>query len=104
MGLGSFRGGGLGLTEDLLFEAGFEFVLGKLALRLEEPGAYHGHAFARGPHAVPGGQLLGLDGGFNLGDTGRPAPQAEQEKKKEEARSEERRVGKECRSRWSPYH
>ena len=24
--------------------------------------------------------------------------------KKEEIRSEERRVGKECRSRWSPYH
>ena len=23
---------------------------------------------------------------------------------KDEARSEERRVGKECRSRWSPYH
>ena len=23
---------------------------------------------------------------------------------KEECRSEERRVGKECRSRWSPYH
>ena len=23
---------------------------------------------------------------------------------KNEARSEERRVGKECRSRWSPYH
>ena len=23
---------------------------------------------------------------------------------KEEVRSEERRVGKECRSRWSPYH
>ena len=23
---------------------------------------------------------------------------------KEEIRSEERRVGKECRSRWSPYH
>ena len=23
---------------------------------------------------------------------------------KENARSEERRVGKECRSRWSPYH
>ncbi len=26
------------------------------------------------------------------------------EKDKEEIRSEERRVGKECRSRWSPYH
>ena len=24
--------------------------------------------------------------------------------KKEKKRSEERRVGKECRSRWSPYH
>ena len=24
--------------------------------------------------------------------------------KDKEARSEERRVGKECRSRWSPYH
>ena len=32
-------------------------------------------------HAVPGGRLAGL-----------------------QARSEERRVGKECRSRWSPYH
>ena len=26
------------------------------------------------------------------------------EVKKPETRSEERRVGKECRSRWSPYH
>ena len=25
-------------------------------------------------------------------------------KKRSESRSEERRVGKECRSRWSPYH
>ena len=25
-------------------------------------------------------------------------------KRKKEVRSEERRVGKECRSRWSPYH
>ena len=27
-----------------------------------------------------------------------------QQAKKEGKRSEERRVGKECRSRWSPYH
>ena len=27
-----------------------------------------------------------------------------QEKEKAKRRSEERRVGKECRSRWSPYH
>ena len=30
-----------------------------------------------------------------------PTPLAEKIKKR---RSEERRVGKECRSRWSPYH
>src|SRR3712207_6212854 len=29
---------------------------------------------------------------------------AQQHGKAEDARSEERRVGKECRSRWSPYH
>ena len=28
----------------------------------------------------------------------------ENKEKKEQLRSEERRVGKECRSRWSPYH
>ena len=27
-----------------------------------------------------------------------------EDKKEEKNRSEERRVGKECRSRWSPYH
>ena len=30
--------------------------------------------------------------------------QAKAEKKASRIRSEERRVGKECRSRWSPYH
>ena len=30
--------------------------------------------------------------------------EAEKAKKKPDDRSEERRVGKECRSRWSPYH
>jgi len=32
------------------------------------------------------------------------APANRQRKKTEQMRSEERRVGKECRSRWSPYH
>src|SRR5260370_31808928 len=32
------------------------------------------------------------------------APIAESESAERGARSEERRVGKECRSRWSPYH
>ena len=33
-----------------------------------------------------------------------PVPQVEWTKEKMSHRSEERRVGKECRSRWSPYH
>ena len=37
----------------------------------------------------------------------RPEPDADEgsgKKKEKRRRSEERRVGKECRSRWSPYH
>ena len=30
--------------------------------------------------------------------------ESEKERERERERSEERRVGKECRSRWSPYH
>src|SRR5256885_4368274 len=36
--------------------------------------------------------------------TGRPGPMVLGWKELRRARSEERRVGKECRSRWSPYH
>ena len=37
-------------------------------------------------------------------DIGRPTGLHVSPKKDQIARSEERRVGKECRSRWSPYH
>src|SRR5256885_7241352 len=43
---------------------------------------------------------LALEGGGQLPDVG-PAAALDCAP---EARSEERRVGKECRSRWSPYH
>src|SRR5260370_22908537 len=33
-----------------------------------------------------------------------PGPTARRGEARHHARSEERRVGKECRSRWSPYH
>ena len=39
-------------------------------------------------------RILKTDEGIIIDDTG----------KKNGRRSEERRVGKECRSRWSPYH
>ena len=37
-------------------------------------------------------------------DTFHPEYMAREDRIKEQVRSEERRVGKECRSRWSPYH
>ena len=37
-------------------------------------------------------------------EPGEPVPDALRREVREELRSEERRVGKECRSRWSPYH
>ena len=41
---------------------------------------------------------------YGLRDYGGEDKQIGQEESPEEYRSEERRVGKECRSRWSPYH
>src|SRR3712207_9589206 len=50
----------------------------------------------------------GTEGGMILALTRRAAPVmtkiAVPKKEKSRKRSEERRVGKECRSRWSPYH
>ena len=43
-----------------------------------------------------------LDRETTLADYARIEPQVESENYQD--RSEERRVGKECRSRWSPYH
>src|SRR3989440_8241119 len=53
--------------------------------------------------AVPGIVVVGLIGRYRLlvEQGGDPAVVADD---KHDIRSEERRVGKECRSRWSPYH
>ena len=45
----------------------------------------------------------GATSGVKKGDTIQPT-QALQRLYRDTERSEERRVGKECRSRWSPYH
>src|SRR3712207_6861600 len=52
----------------------------------------------RDPH--PGGAPAGDAGGGREGDRTR----ADLRRATQPPRSEERRVGKECRSRWSPYH
>ncbi len=43
---------------------------------------------------IPVARIFGTDGSYYINREG----------KRVKARSEERRVGKECRSRWSPYH
>src|SRR2546426_9457245 len=60
------------------------------------------------PHLVRLEPLAGLDrgaAGEGRGEALQPVRQAAEAAAREIShRSEERRVGKECRSRWSPYH
>src|SRR5258708_40257488 len=67
-----------------LVQAGIKLALGALAMEMQRQiaGRRHNLFYAR--------RTIGCDSGASS-----------QERKK---RSEERRVGKECRSRWSPYH
>ena len=51
------------------------------------------HTFERGTLFIRNGRIVPF-----------AAPEAGEEVIDAEGRSEERRVGKECRSRWSPYH
>ena len=48
--------------------------------------------------------LTGAEISINQLPAGASVPFVHSHKNNEEIRSEERRVGKECRSRWSPYH
>src|SRR2546427_10745335 len=101
-----------------------EVLAGKLLAVLGEdarPEAYHGHVLGRleGMNRQAGGQVAAVSGrqvdrpegedqgialqghrrdGFSLEWRLRMAMRIDL------SRSEERRVGKECRSRWSPYH
>src|SRR3989454_7276119 len=67
-----------------------------------------GYAPATTPPTIPGqirsfGRDLVLVNG-HIGDCGKAARAYAAETGAVDVRSEERRVGKECRSRWSPYH
>src|SRR2546426_5886672 len=53
--------------------------------------------------ALPISRQLGNGGGDATAGR-RPTPAARDVERRAVDRSEERRVGKECRSRWSPYH
>ena len=48
--------------------------------------------------------LLIIAVAFTIGRITKKSVVSDSEASKEAPRSEERRVGKECRSRWSPYH
>ena len=56
---------------------------------------------------IPGGQAIGLQlqtDGVSIVELAQDNPCAREAGLRRGDRSEERRVGKECRSRWSPYH
>ena len=59
-------------------------------------GGQQGQQGAQGQRGGPGGQPNQPGGNLNRGNN--------QVTTSDDGRSEERRVGKECRSRWSPYH
>src|SRR5690554_8217841 len=61
----------------------------------------HGHHQAHVGHHVHREHDLAVDAGTTAGDPGEDRPA---EHPQHEPRSEERRVGKECRSRWAAYH
>ena len=61
------------------------------------------HAGERGAVKIYEGQLLALNT-FVKDENLKKTIEEMKEHEKEHCRSEERRVGKECRSRWSPYH
>src|SRR3712207_4950059 len=76
-----------------IFERGEERLEDPLRVDLERLGRLH--AVRRRPRVVLIAPHLEGDAGGGQRDGGRSTA---------DARSEERRVGKECRSRWSPYH
>ena len=57
-----------------------------------------------GPNGAGKTTILSMISGFYHPDTGRVILEGRDVTDLAPSRSEERRVGKECRSRWSPYH
>src|SRR5256885_5420116 len=70
--------------------------------RPQEYGEHGGHASLAWTERVPAG-ASGLDPG-EIHDLPCPVSEPAARTRSRTSRSEERRVGKECRSRWSPYH
>ena len=69
---------------------------------------YHGTTILSVRRQLPDGRwqvALGGDGQVTLGHTVvKSSARKVRKLHHDQVRSEERRVGKECRSRWSPYH
>src|SRR2546425_2752082 len=92
-----------------VFQPGEEIELIGGELMVAEPqGAPHYTAIRKTAKALeaafgPGWEVR-TEGPIGLDDDSEPEPDVAVVSGSPEDRSEERRVGKECRSRWSPYH
>ena len=73
----------------------------KVGTKIAEPGGFVSAAI----HSSVSGKVAKIDSIIDASGYPKPAIFIDVEGDEwEESRSEERRVGKECRSRWSPYH
>src|SRR3712207_1872396 len=86
--------GGVPLGEAFSFLSGLYFR-GKLA---------YATRFARPPRGIAGAQVITANRGLVAADAAVTPAELQALGALGIHRSEERRVGKECRSRWSPYH
>src|SRR2546430_6316985 len=81
------------------YNANYKIKLNRIRFEASELHVKHGVELRKQ------GDLQGAAGEFQRAQAMDPSsPVADQELRKTVERSEERRVGKECRSRWSPYH
>ena len=90
-------------------DAGFLSTLARVHLTWPEPGDGPPTLVAKLPTTIPENQEIVDRFDYDRREAGvyrdfRPWERAPAPRALAQGRSEERRVGKECRSRWSPYH
>src|SRR3712207_9221748 len=87
-----------------LFRSSFDKELAALVRDLEDTVADPGRAGVAAPQIGVGLRAFSYNVDGRIGHVVNPRLVEVSEETQDGDRSEERRVGKECRSRWSPYH
>ena len=88
----------------VVLDVGLPDMDGREACKLMRKNGFKGPVIMLTGHISDADQILGLDSGANDYITKPFRFAVLLARLRAQLRSEERRVGKECRSRWSPYH